>query len=307
MTLSPVISVPTAPSLPTFLSRDIIPMYSTTIIKRNEDLVRERINWYLREIESILRFPWQEILKAKLLNPFEIALTEFDKLSFVEFKVLLEKAHELCKAKVEKMFNENPMLQELVLCEGEIVLTSKEEGGISNEAVRRLMEERKKPCYLIARPDKVEEAPWIKIDDDYYPALQLFLGSESWIDEEVERKGKRIVADFDTGNAELTIFNEEIGHDVVVQPALYEFRRGSHLNAPYFYFIRRAKICIKDRRGKVKSQILKCRFVRDWDESPLVVANPNRKGFIGRHFMFIFGLKVLLDALSKTSIVEFTS
>lgn len=116
-----------------------------------------------------------EVLKGK---PFALPLEEFRSVSFEEHEDLAIMAYEFCKGEIEKTFAENPEVIELVICDGKVIHTSNNRGGITKEMMEQLMEEKKKPCYIFARPFDVEETPWIQARHDYYPTIELYFGHE---------------------------------------------------------------------------------------------------------------------------------
>lgn len=227
-------------------------------------------------------------------NPFDIPLNNFKKLSFSDYISLSEKAYRLCREEIRKFFKASN-LHHVVICNGKVIYSSSNLLGIDRKTVENLMKEIGKPCYVFSREDMVEEASWIKINEDYYPTIELILGNKSWEDEEVARKGKKVLSDFDTGNPYYTIFNEKSGENIIAPVSFYETHRGMHLGRPYWFFLREVKICIKDIIQKFKCKPMQARFVMFWEESPLLLANPRRNGFVGRNIMFSFNLRVILN------------
>jgi hypothetical protein len=244
------------------------------------------------------------ILVEKGQNPFTIPLSEFVGLSFSDYKMMAKRAYKLCKDEIEKAFKANKDVYHIIICDGEIVYSSKNVAGIDSRIIEEIMRRKSKPCYTFSREDLVEEVPWTKLDGDYYPTLEVFIGGKEWINEEVVRLGKRIVSDFDTGNPFYTIFDEKDGKKIVAPPKVYEFHLGHHFGLPYWYFMREVRLCIKDSLGKLRGKNLEVRFVRDWRRSPLLLPNSKREGFVGRNLLFDFNLKVILDPFRFVSIVE---
>jgi len=105
-----------------------------------------------------------------------------------------------------------------------------------------------------------------------------------------------VLSDFDTGNPYYTIFNEKSGENIIASVPFYETHRGMHLERPYWFFLREVKICIEDIIQKFKCKPMQARFVMFWEESPLLLANPRRNGFVGRNIMFSFNLRVILNS-----------
>ena len=273
-------------------------------LKRKREVVSHYL-WILKKAGKVSnrgRNVW--VLIEKFEDPFNVPLEEFRRLPLDEYAPLAEKAYRMCREKVEKLF-EKEDVHHVVVCDGNIVYASSEVDGIPGEVVNNLMMERGKPCYVFSRKDMVEEASWIEVNEDYYPTLELFLGGKEWIEEKVSLEGRKVAADFDTGNPYYTIFDEKLGEGIVPPPQVYETHRGVHLGKTYLYFLREVKIGVKGAGERFKCRLLRVRFVRLWKRSPLLLANPKRKGFTGRRLMFAYNFKITLNPQSRTSEIEF--
>jgi len=240
--------------------------------------------------------------KGKIVysSPFDIPLTDFKKLSFGDYIFLSEKAYRLCREEIRKFFKDSS-LHHVVVCNSKVIHSSSNLLGIERETVENLMNEMGMPCYVFSREDIVEEARWIKLNEDYYPTIKIILGDNRWEDEEVTRRGRKVISDFDTGNPYYTILSEESGENIIAPASSYETHRGTHLGRPYWFFLREVKICIEDANSKFKCESMRARFVLFWDESPLLLANPGRKGFVGRNIMFSLNFKITLNPEDCTS------
>jgi len=260
--------------------------------------------WILKKMGKVTnrsRNLW--VLIEKGLDPFNIPLKEFENLSLDEYVSLSEKAHELCKGKIKEAFKDGNV-HHIVICEGEIVYRSSNIAGIPSHMIKNLMIKLNKPCYIFSKEDMVEEAQWIKLDTDYYPTVKLLVGGETWNDEKVVNEGKRVLADFDTGNPHYTILNEKFSEGIAPPPLLYESHRGIHLGKPYWYFLADTKICIKDIEEALGCKVMPTRFVRLWEKSPLLLPNPRREGFVGRNLMLTFNFKITLNPSTHTSALK---
>ncbi len=272
-------------------------------LKRKREVVSHYL-WILKKAGKVSnrgRNVW--VLAEKFEDPFNIPLEDFKRLSLDEYASLLEKAYWMCREKVEKIF-EKENVHHVVVCDGNVIYRSSDVDGIPGEVVNNLMMEMGKPCYVFSREDMVEEVSWIKVNGDYYPTVELFLGGREWEEGRVLREGRKVAADFDTGNPYYTIFSEELGEGIVPPPKVYETHRGVHLGRTYLYFLREVKIGVEDAGGRFKCRLLRVRFVRRWRQSPLLLANPKRRGYTGRRLMFTYNFKITLNPQSRTSKIE---
>ncbi len=73
----------------------------------------------------------------------------------------------------------------------------------------------------------------------------------------------------------------------------------------YHFYSRRVKILVRDIRGTTRSITDVARFVLSWNTSPLVLANRNRKGFVGRDLMLRMRARITLDPVARSSAIEF--
>ena len=124
--------------------------------------------------------------------------------------------------------------------------------------------------------------------------------------EKVFSRGLRTVADFDTGNPDIAAFNSQ--ELTFLRPAeAFEVRRALHLGLFYDYYLRSTKVGLRDVYDKRKCVLKNCRCVLFWgqvERNPFLLANPNRKGFVGRDLMMRFPFEVKFSPLTKTSSVR---
>lgn len=236
-------------------------------------------------------------------DPFELSLTERDALESEQlsrlYDILLTKYGGLIKERLRAGS------RFLVLCNGGVVHSSDHE--VSDEVLSNLERRYGKPCYAVTE-DIVEEASWSALDDDSYPTVQVFIGLTDWQDEQVFESGLRFVADFDTGNPDLAAFGQEYLTGLKPSP-MGALRRGIHLGRYYDYHVLEAKICMQDVNGRRRCAAKLCRSVMWWqrhEKNPFLLANPNRKAFVGRDLMMKFPFDILLSGKEKTSRTYFT-
>ncbi|MFQ6074558.1 MAG: hypothetical protein ACE5Z5_00290 [Candidatus Bathyarchaeia archaeon] len=261
--------------------------------------------WILKKAGRVInrgRNVW--VLVSEGLDPFDMPLTEFEELSFEEYSSMAERAYELCKEKIKETFGDENVYH-VVVCKGEVVYKSDDVAGVDSRVIKGLIAKMDSPCYVFSREDMVEETRWTRLNDDYYPTIELNLGGKEWVDEDVVDRGREVLADFDTGNPYYIIFNEEISENIVPSPSPYETHRGVHLGEPYWYFPKEVKISVKDVEGAFRCKVMRVRFVRLWEKSPLLLANPKREGFVGRNLMLTFNFKITLDPLTHISTVNY--
>jgi len=258
----------------------------------------------LASIKSRVDLLENEVLKGK---PFALRLEEFRSVSFEEHGDLAEMAYQFCKAEIEKTFAENPQVLELVICDGKVIHTSNERGGITKEIIEKIMEEKKKPCYIFARPFEIEESPWIQAKYDYYPTMELYFGHELWSEKQVLSDGRKVVADFDTGNRAQLVFPEELTEGIIPPPTPSELQYLPYVLGLAQVFPRNIRICVKDLMGKTKSDTFLGYFATARGWRLYKVFNPRREAFVGRNLMYRLNFKITLNPETKSSIVEHLS
>lgn len=240
-----------------------------------------------------------EFIPSSPEDPFSLSLGDFLNLELDVVEEMLRRVSDLCKGLLEKAWGRG--LQQVVICDGEIVLESRDVEGISNEAVERLAKERKKPCYVFSAPDVVEDSIWTPINNnDFYPTLPVYVGTENSDEAEILETNP-IYADLDTGNPSYKIFSANELIEPLTSFTSLEMGIAEHLKRDYIYFRKTAKICVKDVSGNVNSIVCIIRVIRDWEGCALLQASPNRKGFIGRDILRALGIRLKLDPLEKTT------
>ncbi len=239
-------------------------------------------------------------------DPFEIDPAERDSYTIDQIVALYESLYTRYSALIKDCFKRTNA-RYIVLCNGGLVLTSNDPMGPSNEQLKVIERRFGKVCYVIGA-DVIEEAAWSQLGDgDFYPTLPVVLGREEWEEEELFRNGLHVVADFDTGNPDVSAFSmDELTTIHVKAPTAAEIRSDIHLGRHFYYVWRSLKIGVDD--FKKQRHIGKtCKCVLYWDDkkrNPFLLANQNREGFIGRDFLFLFSLEITLNPLQKMSRVH---
>lgn len=268
--------------------REVVSHYLWIMKKAGRVLNRERNVWVLHE---------------ETRDPFGLSLDEFKRLRFEDFILLSRKARQISMEVLNQAFTDSK-IQHAFISNGKVIYTSTEIAGISKEKVNALIEETKRPGYIFSREDFVEESHWSRVNDDFYPTIKVSLARTDWSDGEVTSKGREVDADFDTGNPYYLIFDENEVKAMVAPSSVQELHQGLHLGRPYWYFVREMKIGVRDieKRSRVRKSLF--RLVKDWPESPLVLANPRRAGYTGRSLMFDLRFVLTLNPRSRISIID---
>lgn len=240
-----------------------------------------------------------ELVPSVHEEAFDLSLQDFLSLELGVAEEMLRRVSRLCRGLLEEAWGRG--IQQVVICEGEIISESRDVDGIPSETVEKLARGRNKACYVFSAPDVIEESAWTSIDNnDYYPTLPVHLGTEDSDEKEILETNP-INADLDTGNPSYKIFdaNELTAPLTSFTPS--EMRMAEHLKQEYTYYSKTAKICVKDISGNVSSMVCTIRVVRDWKGCALLQASPNRKGFIGRDALRALRIRLKLDPLEKTT------
>ncbi len=261
---------------------------------------REDIEKRLSKVESRLKVMGDDLEKFA----FNISPEAFEKLDPEQQIFLAKVLYDSKKSEIEAIFRSEPSIQEIAVCDGEIILKSTEIGGISEKEMEKIVRREGKVCYIFTRPALVEEIPWASLNQDYYPTLSFLLGSQHWTDDVVCLKGREVTVDFDTG-CPFNFLDEKLGVNIVSPPTIHELRYSWHLGEPYQYYVRRVKICIRDPEGKFKCMVQIAFLVRMWNKSPFRIVNPMRVGLVGRRIMLEFGFELTLNPRRKASVVKF--
>jgi len=238
-------------------------------------------------------------------DPFSLSFAEYSRLSYRE---ALELQNEVCKAK-SNLLNDawRRGKRQIVICDGKIVYETESLEDIPNDKIMELAKTYDKACFVFSAPDIVEESAWILVDEeDYYPTIPLYLGTED-LDESHITQTRQIAADFDTGNPIYKIFDA----NQLPEP-LSSFtppvRTGTHLGRNYMYFQKHAKICVKDMSGKVHSILRDVRLVKDWKGCAMMCGSgyafPNRTGYVGRDLLRDLEIKIELDPITRISRID---
>jgi len=236
---------------------------------------------------------------AKRVEPFKVSIAERDLMTTKELTALYD-----------RLVGEHGRLvgdhlgrgsRYIVLCDGKVVHRSNHEP--SDEEIRNLERNLGKVCYALTE-DPIEESRWSPIrNGDYHPTIEVFIGSSQWKEEEAFHRGPQITPDSDTGNPDIAAFSDEDLN--LIQPIrTHVMRRAFHFGKHYDYHLATLKICIKDAKSATRCIQKTCRSVLSWTEperNPFLLANPTRKGFVGRDLMLTFPLNIQLSGKNKQS------
>ena len=124
--------------------------------------------------------------------------------------------------------------------------------------------------------------------DDYYPTIKATLGNVALQD------------DFDTG-ASCTLVSDGL----VKKEHLNFWMSHVHLGTPYKYFAKRHPVHLWDSRGTTQTSEVMIHVVEDWDHSPFVEINQNRRVLFGRDLLRAFKVEVLMDSVNRVTLVRF--
>jgi len=242
------------------------------------------------------------------VDPFDIPLDKYRELVYnegysrVANRIIAERLHKLHGDLIRKEFKRTKA-QSIVLCNGKVIYSSKNRYEPSDEEIRKMEEEMGKPCFIITGEPMIEEkSSWSYLSaEDYYPTIETYIGVSSWKDEDVFKKGIRVICDFDTGNPEYMVLDEEVCRRITEEVPIR--RIGYHLGMLYSYYPRNMRIGVTDGiRKRCLNKIVE--GVDNWhdvESNPYKIANPRREGFVGRDLMLRLFLKLILDPLSKES------
>lgn len=230
-------------------------------------------------------------------DPFSISLADFLNLDYDKAIELQNEVSKRCAVLLKTAWEKGK--RQIVICEGKIIYETEESEDIPNELVTELTNKHKKSCYVFSAPDKVEECVWTGINEhDSYPTICLHIGTPD--SQEVDLiQNSPIETDFDTGNPDYRIFDADNFPKPLTTFTTLDLRQGMHLGGNYSYFQKKVKICVKDVRGKTYSIIRNIRLIKNWKDSPLLQASPNRHGFVGRDILRDLGIKIELDPSKK--------
>lgn len=277
--------------------RDLLTLSAKGLIHSKSVGRGKRVTWIFWSLEEGERY--KALAQVEAVKPFEVSTAERDSMTPEElialYDSLLEEHGRLIRESVGKSS------RYIVLCNGKVVYASNREP--SDEELRNLEKNLGKVCYVLTE-DPIEESRWSPIGDgDYYPTIDMFIGGAQWEEEEVFRRGLKLTSDFDTGNPDVAAFNNE---DVnLIQPTVAcIMRRAFHLGKYYDYYLTTLRIGIKDAKSVKRCITKPCRSVLSWtkpERNPFLLANPNRRGFVGRDLMFAFPLNIQLSGKNKQS------
>jgi len=256
----------------------------------------------------------ESIKELERIDPFDIpldkyrSLTNNEKTRSLAYRIIMERLYELYAEWIENEFRKrrNEPARSLLVCDRKVIFSSKDEYGPSGKYIAEIEEKMGKPCYLLSEEPLIEEkVSWQDLGGgDYYPTIEIYLVNKNWHNQKVFKDGVKIRSDFDTGNSKYAVFNEDGCKMVGDKPEKVGFRR--HLGRPYFYYLRSMKIGIKNEKvGRCLEKLVE--GIDNWDDirlNPYKIANPNRKGFVGRDLMLKLFVRIVLDPKAKESTWE---
>lgn len=252
---------------------------------------------------DMLSIKW-ELIPSK--DPFALSFKEFVNLELSESEELLKKVKDSCKNLLEEAWERGS--RQAIICDGKIVFQTTDTDDISDE-VERLGNKYKKACYVFSAPDIIEESVWTPVsDDDYYPTVMIYLGTEDSDEKEIVEESPPICPDLDTGNPFYKIFDANQLAESLTRVTPLQMRSGEHLERSYTYYNKRVKMCVKDINGNINSIVCYVRLVRQWDGCALLQTSPNRTGFVGRDILRDLRIRLKLDPIEETTqIVDVSS
>lgn len=264
-----------------------------------------------RKVGSTRRGSWLFMSATKgraeelvaVTDPFRLAPDEKDRLTITEIVRLYDILQKNHLDLIRRSF-ERTGARYIVLCDGKLLSSSDQPTGPSQDEIRSLERATGKACYVIGA-DVIEEAPWSKLGgNDFYPTLPIHVGPDAWNDRKLFDEGIKIISDFDTGNPDVAAFDVEALEKVgVPSPVPSEVRSDLHLGSWFYYAWRELRVGVEE--GPDRRSILKmCKCVIDWskrESNPLLLANPERTGFVGRDLLLGFPLIVSLNGSKKST------
>lgn len=233
------------------------------------------------------------------VNPFDIPIAERDSMNPKRLSQLYDRVLQEYGSIIKERLKKGSRF--LVLCDKKIVFSSDRE--LSDEKVREIEKKHGKVCYVVTE-DLIEDSSWTPLTgEDYYPTIEIFIGETDCRVKEVFARGLRVTADFDTGNPDIAAFSDDELNPFKIEESLI-MRRAIHLGRYYDYYLLKVKMGICDSSGKRKTIQKTCRSVLLWhdiERNPFLLANPKRRGFVGRDLMTRFPMDVLLSGKTKSS------
>jgi hypothetical protein len=170
----------------------------------------------------------------------------------------------------------------------------------SDDALEALIQQLGKVPLLFAADPLIEETAWspTRYPEDFYPTLSVTFQGLA---------GQRItlVADFDTGSRHTFADADLLQRQGVIHllPTTL-WAVGWHLNRSFRYTPKSLIVILTAADGtqKTSSQTILC--VRNWQQSPFVVVNPNRTALIGRSLCLATQAKITLDFAQQVTSVQ---
>lgn len=115
-----------------------------------------------------------------------------------------------------------------------------------------------------------------------------------------------LAADLDTGAIDAYFdFDLLAGHGVLSQEARDFEDESRHLGQGFRFVAKPLRVSMTDKTGEVREIGLFVFCVKNWERSPFVAINPNRKALVGRSMPFKIAPLVHLDFDARQTEVEF--
>jgi hypothetical protein len=255
---------------------------------------KERINNHFVDASFL---GW-ELIPSK--DPFNLSFAEFQILSLNESEELIKIVFELCKDLINDAWTNG--YRQIIICDKKIIFRTELNEPISAKKVEELAKKQNKACYVFSAPDTVEESVWAPVENgDAYPTIKLYLGPEQATEKGIVNNITPVCPDFDTGNPDYKIFDANILHQELQKFNPFELRVGTHLGCTYSYYLKEAKICIKDIEGNLNSHVCPIRLVRDWAGCAVLQASPKRTGYVGRDLLRALKVRLKIDFLANST------
>jgi CheY-like chemotaxis protein len=127
-------------------------------------------------------------------------------------------------------------------------------------------------------------------ENDYYPAFVAAI-------DDVE-----LTDDFDTG-AQQTFVSDDL-----IKLGLFDRWRGfgtPHLGQDFEHVTKKITLTVIDSAGMRRSKKITVVVVKDWNKSPFIHFNENRKILFGRDILRAFELEVRLDSQKRITLIHF--
>jgi len=244
-------------------------------------------------------------------DPFAMAFKEYDKLSEVEQDEISWQAFSLKKSWIDEQLHKY-RAEWIVVIGGKVEAFSStlDDVPMKNE-IRKMGMETELVPFLFIREPLIEESAsgltthsqWAELDDeDFYPTLEIFIGTIGDDKQQLKSAGVRLAADLDTGSPSIIVRGIDV-EQLGLRLKDYKNTWASHLGKRYRYVTPKVQVAIQSESQGLKSGVFHLRAVHDWPTSPFVLINLNRTALVGRNLLLQLGLDVLLKGTERKTIV----